>query len=208
MPRIRSACLLRVLTTATLAGLLWASCAPAPPPATSPEAPAAAPAPATPAPAPEAAIGMVRVTASAANVRADRSTSSDVVTQVRRGARLTLLSVEGEWMRVRLDSGEVGWIAKSLVSREKRGPCPANAEMHFLVTPTPSLIERAVHGLVVVEASVDVRGVVTATRVVSNDTGDPSLGPLVEREIRSAKFAPPIRDCAPKAFLYTYKRTF
>ena len=151
---------------------------------------------------------MVRVTASAANVRADRSTSSDVVTQVKKGARLALLASEGDWMRVRLDSGEIGWIAKSLVGRDRRGPCPADAEMRFLVTPTPSLIERPSHGLVVVEASVDVRGIVTSTRVVSNDTGDPTLGPLVEREIRSAKFAPPIRDCAPKAFLYTYKRTF
>lgn len=107
-------------------------------------------------------------------------------------------------MRVRLAGGGMGWIAQSLVAR----PCPADSEMRFLVTPTPSLVERPVHGLVVVEASVDARGVVTATRLVSNDTGDPALGPLVEREIRGAKFAPPVRNCAPKAFVYTYKRTF
>ncbi len=151
------------------------------------------------------------MTASLANVRRDPSTSAEVLTQVKKGARLPLLASGDEWMKVRLEDGASGWIAKSLVSREgasRRGPCPSDAEMRFLVTPTPALLEQAAHGLVVVEASVDARGTVTSTRVVSNDTGDPALGPLVEREIRAAKFAPPIRDCAPKAFLYTYKRTF
>ncbi|HKR63872.1 MAG TPA: TonB family protein, partial [Thermoanaerobaculia bacterium] len=64
------------------------------------------------------------------------------------------------------------------------------------------------HGIVVVEASVNAKGVVTGTRVVSNSTGDDALGFLAEREIKSARFSPPLRDCVARAFIFTYRRTF
>ncbi|HKO56427.1 MAG TPA: energy transducer TonB, partial [Thermoanaerobaculia bacterium] len=88
------------------------------------------------------------------------------------------------------------------------GNCPPDSDFSFVRTPTPSFSEDGPHGLVIVEATVDARGNVTATRVISNDTGEPALAALAEREMRDAKFSPPIRDCAPKAFIYTYKRTF
>jgi len=31
---------------------------------------------------------------------------------------------------------------------------------------------------------------------------------IAEREVRNARLAPPIRNCAPKAFFFTYKRAF
>ena len=60
----------------------------------------------------------------------------------------------------------------------------------------------------VVEASVDAKGVVTSTRVVSNETHDDALAAIAEKEVRNARFAPPIRNCVPKAFFFTYKRAF
>jgi hypothetical protein len=62
--------------------------------------------------------------------------------------------------------------------------------------------------MVVVEASVNTKGVVTKTKVVSNTTGEESLAFLAEREIKGAKFSPPIRNCVPRAFVFTYRRTF
>ena len=62
--------------------------------------------------------------------------------------------------------------------------------------------------MVVIEASVDARGIVTSSRVVSNETNDDSLAAIAEREVRNARLAPPIRNCAPKAFFFTYKRPF
>ena len=59
--------------------------------------------------------------------------------------------------------------------------------------------------MVVIEAGVDAKGNVLSTRVVSNSTGDAAL---TEQELRQAKFAPPVRNCAAKAFVYTYKRAF
>jgi TonB family protein len=159
-------------------------------------------------------VGTVYVTGSSVNVRREGSTAADILAQVKRGDRLALLASGGDWMQVRLADGTTGYVARSLVSsappstRPRRGNCPPDSDFRFTTTPTPSFSQDGPHGLVVVEATVDTRGNVTTTRIVSNDTGEPALGALAEREIRNAKFAPPIRDCAPKAFIYTYKRTF
>lgn len=168
-----------------------------------------APAPATE----EKAIGTVRVTASQLNVRKDASTSADVVTQVRRGTKLTLLADDRGWLKVRLASGEVGWVSAQHVARDgenapRRKGCPPDSDFTFVKSPLPDLREQKAHGLVVVDAYVDVKGNVTSTKVISNSTGDLALGSLTEREIRTAKFAPPVRNCVPRAFIFTYKRSF
>ena len=85
---------------------------------------------------------------------------------------------------------------------------PPDGNYSFINAPKPSFFENGPHGMVVIEASVDARGIVTSTRVVSNDTKDVSLAAIAEREVRNARFAPPIRNCVPKAFVFTYKRAF
>jgi outer membrane biosynthesis protein TonB len=186
-----------------LAVVVLAACAtPAPPPAP-------APSPEPQAPGAEKAIGTVRVTAKTLNVRREAAASADIVAQVKKGDRLTLLVAGDQWHRIRLASGEVGYVSVDHVIREgaRRG-CAPDADFQFVKTPTPDLREGAAHGIVTVDASVDVKGNVTATKVVSNTTGDPELAALAEKEIRSAKFSPPIRNCVAKAFIFTYKRSF
>jgi uncharacterized protein YgiM (DUF1202 family) len=195
--------------------LLVCSCAAPPPPA-----PVAAPVFVVPPPAPveEAVSGSVRVTASALNVRREPSADAEVIAQVMKGTELGVLRSEESWMKVRLADGSVGWVAERFVSfggaaqkkrmTAKRGTCPADSDFAFLETPTVAFSEIGAHGLVVVEASVNTKGMVTSTNVISNATGDESLAFLTEREIRSAKFSPPIRDCGPRAFVYTYRKLF
>ena len=161
---------------------------------------------------PAAPIGTVRVTAATLNVRRDASPSSDVVAQVRKGERLALLSDSDEWMRVRLGNGDTGWVSSQYVIREgvrsRRPGCPTDSDYRMVSTPTPSFSEGGAHGLVTVEANVDASGRVTATRVVSNSTGDDALASTAEREIRAVKFVAPIRNCVAKPFIFTYKRAF
>jgi Bacterial SH3 domain len=192
--------------------LLLASCGGnAPVPAPAPEPGPAAPAPAGPE---ERAIGTVRVNVSTLNVRRGASVSAEVVGHVRRGERLTLVADAGEWLRVRLNDGTTGWVSSQHVVRDgaaarpRRAGCPPDSGYSFVNAPKPSFSEGGAHGMVVIEASVDARGIVTATRVVSNETHDDALASLAEREIREARFAPPIRNCAPRAFFFTYKRAF
>jgi uncharacterized protein YgiM (DUF1202 family) len=156
----------------------------------------------------------VRVNVSTLNVRVDASTSSDVIGHARRGERLTVIGDSGDWLRVKLNDGTIGWVSSQLVVREgaaarpRRSGCPPDSTYSFLSAPKPAFSENGPHGMVVIEATVDARGVVTATRIVSNETHDDALASLAEREIRNARFAPPIRNCAPKAFFFTYKRAF
>lgn len=205
----------------SLAVLLTLRCAaPAPPaPAPVPEPVRVEPEPATPAVVEEPVIGTVRVTASALNVRAGASTDAEVVKQVRKGESLSLLREDESWMKVRLASGETGWVAARFVSRggtaparktasRPKGGCPPDSDYAFSEAPALAFSEGGAHGLVVVEATVNAKGTVTSTRVVSNTTGEESLAFLAQREIKGAKFSPPIRNCAPRAFVFTYRRQY
>lgn len=165
----------------------------------------------------ERVIGMVRVTASALNVRVDASTDAAVVTQVKKGERLDVLREDESWVKVKLASGETGWVAARFVAsgdgakqqaKKKSGGCPPDSDFAFTETPTLAFSESGAHGLIVVEATVSAKGTVTATKLVSNDTGDDALAFLAEREIQGAKFSPPIRSCVPRSFIFTYRRTF
>jgi len=184
-------------------------------------APAPRPEPALPRPEPvvakpeEKVIGTVRVTASALNVRSEASTDADVVAQVKKGDALSVLVSLDAWVKVRLASGEVGWVAARFVSSgsekkmaKKTKGCPADSDFAFVETPLLAFSDSGAHGVVVVDANVSVRGSVTGTKVVSNSTGDEALAFLAEREIKAARFSPPIRNCAPREFIFTYRRTF
>lgn len=211
---------LRLLAVLSL--LLVSACASPPAPVEPPRTPAPPPPVDRPGPKEEPVIGTVRVTASALNVRADASTDSEVITQVKKGASLSVLAADDSWTKVRLASGETGWVASRFVSsgsgsqqqtaaRRKSGGkpgCPADSDYAFIETPTLAFSEHRKPGLVVVEATVNTKGNVTATKVVSNTTGDEALAFLAEREIKGAKFSPPIRNCVPRSFIFTYRRTF
>jgi TonB family protein len=199
-----------------LLALAAASCS-----TTAPPAPAAAETPAASdeAPRPEpSAIGSVRVTATTLNVRRQPSTTGDVLAQVRKGARLTLVTVGNDWMQVLLASGEKGWVSAQYVERAEahstsarkggRKGCAPDSDYGFVKTPTPAFSDSGAHGLVVVEAGVDKEGNVQSTRVISNSTGDEALGILTEREIKQARFSAPVRNCQARAFIFTYTRTF
>jgi uncharacterized protein YgiM (DUF1202 family) len=164
----------------------------------------------------EKVMGTVRVTASALNVRAEASGDSGVIAQVKKGTALDVLGGREGWVRVRLGDGKTGWVAERFVASGKpgsapkraTGKCPADSDYAFVTTPQLRGSDRTSPGLVVVEANVNVKGVVTSTKVISNGTGDEALAFLAEKEIQSARFSPPIRNCVPRAFIFTYRRTF
>ncbi len=190
---------------AVLIGLLVvAACAQPPAPKPSPETPVSKP-------AEEKIVGSVRVTASTLNVREEPKSNATVIKQVKRGDLLSLIATDGGWSRVKLATGEVGWVFSQYLSsgkpRSRRG-CPPDSDFGFVKAPLAAFSEGGPHGLVVVDATVNTAGDVIATKVISNTTGEEAIGKMAEREIRAAKFIPPYRDCVPKTFIFTYKRTF
>ncbi|HYC93246.1 MAG TPA: SH3 domain-containing protein [Thermoanaerobaculia bacterium] len=210
---------MRRIPVLLLALALFRCAAPAPPPPeAAPEPVRVEPAPAPPAVAEEKVIGTVRVTASALNVREEASTDAEVVTQVKKGESLSVLREDESWTKVRLASGETGWVASRFVSKgtaaakkpapRRKGGCPPDSDYAFTEAPLLTFSDSGAHGLVVVEATVSAKGNVTSTKLISNGTGDESLAFLAQKEIRAAKFSPPIRGCVPRAFVFTYRRTF
>jgi uncharacterized protein YgiM (DUF1202 family) len=153
-------------------------------------------------------------------VRTEPSTGAEVVAQLLKGTQVSIAGNEADgWQQVRLGDGRVGWVATRFVSEEKvearTRTAPASkkrsgceSDYAFLQTPALSFSQEDAHGLVVVEANVNAKGIVTSTKVITNKTGNPDAGAVAEREIRSAKFAPPIRNCVPRSFIFTYRRTF
>lgn len=191
--------MIRLLTFATV--LLILACQSASP---LPEPPAADPSPE--AIGAETAIGTVRVTASRLNVRSAPSTNDAVVTTIRRGQRAELLATAAGWSRIRLSGGEVGWVASRYV-REDKG-CPADRPFEIVESPMMSFSDSGAHGVVVIEARVNASGKVTSTKLVSNETGDPTLAELAASEIRRAEFRAPVVNCVTRAFIYTHRRAF
>lgn len=181
--------------------LLLAACAAPPAPETTPAVPQQQP-----------ATGTVYVTATTLNVREDSSSNARVVTQVRRGAAVTVIDTAAGWTKVRLANGDTGWVSSDFVSATRPGKlrrgCPADSEFAFVKPPLAAFSEGGPHGLVVVDAMVNTSGEVTATKVISNSTGEDAMAKMAEREIRSARFTPPYRNCVPRSFIFTYKRTF
>ena len=149
------------------------------------------------------------VTAKSLNVRAEASTSGKVMTQVKQGDQLVVVDEKRGWSNVRLTNGTTGWVSSDYISATKKKVKPGcESEFAFAKAPLAAFSEDGPHGLVVVDAAVNTKGDVTSTKIMSNTTGEDALAKMAEREIRSATFIPPYRDCAPRAFIFTYKRTF
>ncbi len=56
----------------------------------------------------------VEITSTSVNVRKEASTDSDKIGSVSKGDKLDYLGTEGEWYKVRLSSGEEGYVASFL----------------------------------------------------------------------------------------------
>jgi len=174
--------------------------APPPPPVPVPVVPAAE---AKPTPPQE----YVRVTGSRLNVREQPNTSAAAVARVKKGERLAVLGRDGEWFQVRLADGATGWVHGKYVRSEE--PCTPDKATAELLSGVPlSFTEGSSIGRVVLEATVDATGSVASTKVVQDTTGIPELVQRAESEARTLKFSPPVHNCRPVPFIYTYTRNF
>lgn len=142
--------------------------------------------------------------------------TGEVLKQAKKSDALTQLATSDDWTKVELADGTIGWVASRFVSQSQSASSQApkkgagcNTDFAFVKTPKPAFSEVASkHGLVVVDAYVNPTGDVTSTKIITNDTGDDGLASLAAREIKSAKFEAPKRNCVAKSFIFTYKRSF
>ena len=52
-----------------------------------------------------------------ANLREGIGTSAKILRVLRRGTRLQILETRNDWLRVRLDDNQEGWVAESVTSK-------------------------------------------------------------------------------------------
>lgn len=159
-----------------------------------------------PAEAFEEAIGTARVNASALNIRREASPRAELLGRAARSERVEILARGKEWTRVRTAGGVKGWAATRYLREEKR--CLPDREFSLVEAPPMTFSDSGAHGAVVVEAMVGADGRVTTAKLLSNATGDEALGEIALSEVKRATFSPPVKDCAPRRFIYTYRRTF
>jgi hypothetical protein len=172
-----------------------------PPPAPAPVVPVTE---AEPAPPPQEYL---RVTGSRLNVREQPTTSAAAVARVKKGERLEVLGRDGEWFQVRVADGATGWVHGKYVRSDE--PCTPDKTTAELLSGVPlSFTEGQSIGRVVLEATVDATGSVASTKVVQDTTGIPELVKRAESEARELKFSPPVHNCRPVSFVYTYTRNF
>lgn len=132
-------------------------------------------------------------------------THARILSKVRRGDQVMMMSEESGWCKVRLPGNQTGYVMSSYVRRE--GICPPNREMEILEEP-PAVFGETSGGKVVLEAKVDEGGTIQRVKVVENTTGDPELAKLAEADLRKFKFRPPVKNCMATGFIYLYTRNF
>lgn len=85
----------------------------------------------------------IRVSVARANIRAEPSVTSPVLTQVTSGTELTLKSVQGDWFQVELRMGGLrieGWVSNTVAARmpaaaaETRAPSPTPVQDRYRVS--------------------------------------------------------------------------
>lgn len=174
--------------------------APPPPPVPVPVVPAAE---AKPTPPQE----YVRVTGTRLNVREQPATGAAAVARVKKGERLAVLGRDGDWVRVKLADGATGWVHGKYVRSDE--PCTPDRATAELLSGVPlSFTEGSSIGKVVLDATVDATGSVASIKIVQDTTGIPELVERTENEVRALRFSPPVRNCRPVPFVYTYTRNF
>ncbi|MBP7148197.1 MAG: TonB family protein [Acidobacteria bacterium] len=211
MPRHPSAALLSLFAVlALVAGCRTVrEAAPAPAPPSPPPAPPAQAEEVRPEPPPpaQAEEEWVRVTASRLNVRSAPGTDSEAVEKIGQNERLLVVSEREGWYEVRLPDGRTGWVSAEYVRTD--APCPPDRAVPRIISaPSVPLPQGHARGRVVLRARVSAEGQVLDVQVKENTTGDPAMADQAVRELREIEFAPPVRDCKPIAFVYTYTRNF
>ncbi|HEY8343116.1 MAG TPA: SH3 domain-containing protein, partial [Calditerricola sp.] len=78
----------------------------------------------------------VEVTASVLNVRAGPGTNYAIISQVKRGTRLTVLKQQGGWLQIRLSNGRTGWVSGQYVRPVSATPAPGSATTPSAKTAT------------------------------------------------------------------------
>jgi uncharacterized protein YgiM (DUF1202 family) len=142
------------------------------------------------------------------NVYKSPDASSPVIVTYERGESVSIFEVRGEWAEVRVAEGS-GWAKTSdLVTTQQQEKLEAdNLTPRFIVQPSP-VTDLGTRGEIVIEANVNTSGEVIDVKVIRNTTGSPGLAYKNAEALRSAKFAPIVRNGKREKFIYEHRVSY
>ena len=137
-------------------------------------------------------------------VHAKPSDSSPVIANFTSGESVSVLSKQGEWSEVRTPDGS-GWSHTSSLSEAAEAKSEEdNATPRFRKAPSP-VTQPGASGEIVIEATVNTDGDVTAVKVTRNTTGSDALAFKNSAAIQGAKFQPIVQKGRRREFVYEYR---
>ena len=152
-------------------------------------------------------IGVWYVGAPELIVREQPNDTAPVLATYSNGESVSVLAEKGEWAEVRTGD-RAGWARRAdLTNAAGKEKAEDSPEPKFRVLPMPVSAPSA-QGEVYIEADVNTEGEVTATRIISNTTGQASLANQNANSLKSAKFYPIIVKGERKQFKYYPKVTY
>lgn len=152
-------------------------------------------------------IGIWYVGAPELIVREQPNDTAPILATYSNGESVSVLAEKGEWAEVRTGD-RAGWAKRAdLTTAEGKEQAEETPTPKFRVMPMPVSAPSA-QGEVYIEADVNTDGDVTATRILSNTTGQPALATQNANSLKSAKFYPIIVKGERKQFKYYHKVTY
>ncbi len=150
----------------------------------------------------------VKYAATEIDVRQAPKDDAAVVTQRKTGEALSILAVQGDWTEIKLTVGQSGWVHSSDLVADKKATSSTVGSIKFRVPPEP-VSRPGVHGVIKLEAQVNIYGDVSGVKRVDNTTGLDDLEKQNIDSLKKAKFYP-LHDENGKAqpFVYDYSATY
>jgi len=159
-----------------------------------------------PEPPPREPIGVLYVGAPQLPIHGKPRDSSRVLSTYRQGEAVTILATEGEWVEVRLGSGNTGWAKKSLLTAvQNAGEFSSATSPRFRVQPNPVYSHQKISGEIILEASVNSDGDIVSVRTLRNTTGSKALEGENRSALMRARFYPMLIRGRRQPFVYEYR---
>jgi len=159
-----------------------------------------------PEPPPREPIDILYVGAPQLPIHGKPSESSRVLSTYRQGEAVTILATKGEWVEVRLGSGDTGWAKKTLLTAvQNAGEFSSATSARFRVQPNPVYSHQKLTGEIILEASVNSDGDILSVRTLRNTTGSKALEAENRAALMRARFYPMLIRGRRQPFVYEYR---
>lgn len=130
-----------------------------------------------------------------------------LISTYKTGEAVSILAEQGEWSEIKVGYQKSGWARSTGLAANKADVGSSPGLVRFRVPPSP-VTQPGVHGVIVLEATVNVHGDVTGVRTLQNTTGRKELELRTADSLRAAKFFPLLQAGKAQPFVYEYTSTF